>query len=156
MNEVVFLDTSILLNVLDVPGKNSDRATVAETFRMRRERGATFVLPVVALIETGNHIAQLSGGHERREYAGKFVGILRSALAGDIPMAISGVAWDPDFLTDLVDGAGDRLSLDLYAQDSMGSGDASILHEMDRYRRKIPSATPVSLWTLDEQLAAHV
>ena len=43
--------------------------------------------------------------------------------------------------------------LDVPAKDGLGSGDASLL-EMDRYREKVPSATPVSLWTLDETLGS--
>ncbi len=44
--------------------------------------------------------------------------------------------------------------LDVPAKNGLGSGDASLLLEMDRYREKVPSATPVSLWPLDETLGS--
>ena len=44
------------------------------------------------------------------------------------------------------------MSLLDFATAGLGSGDASLLLEMDRYRGKVPSATPISLWTLDETL----
>lgn len=62
MGDVVFVDTSVLLNVLDVPGKNSDHVEVASTFKQRVQEGHTFVIPATSVIEVGNHIAQLSDG----------------------------------------------------------------------------------------------
>jgi hypothetical protein len=39
----------------------------------------------------------------------------------------------------------------------IGAGDASILHEMRRYRSRsdVPSGLVVTIWTLDATLAAH-
>lgn len=42
-----------------------------------------------------------------------------------------------------------------FAMTGIGSGDASLLMEMDRFRMKVPSATPITLWTLDEQLSSY-
>jgi hypothetical protein len=64
------------------------------------------------------------------------------------------VPWDQGFLTALIEGGGDRMSLVDFASVGLGSGDASLLLEMDRYRGKVPSATPISLWTLDETLGS--
>jgi hypothetical protein len=64
---VEFIDSSILCNLLDIPGKNESHTTVLEEFRARALRGTTFVIPVAAVIETGNHIEQVNeGGHRRR------------------------------------------------------------------------------------------
>jgi hypothetical protein len=68
VGSLVFIDTSILTNFFDVPNKNSDRATVVKEFEQRRQAGATFVLPVTSIIETGNHIAQLNGNARRRAW----------------------------------------------------------------------------------------
>ena len=65
MGEIVIVDTSILLNVLDVPGFNQDRETVFETFEQYIEAEATLLIPLGAVLETGNHIAQLSNGNQR-------------------------------------------------------------------------------------------
>jgi hypothetical protein len=42
-----------------------------------------------------------------------------------------------------------------FAMTGIGSGDASLLMEMDRYRAKVPSATPIRLWSLDVLLSSH-
>lgn len=155
MAEVVFLDSSVLFNLLDVPGKNSDNATVRSEFRRLAREGATFVFPVTAVIETGNAIAQLADGHSRRTCMERFVKWLRGALTTTAPLAVSGVPWDLDFLTALIDGDGRRMPLVDFAMTGIGSGDASLLMEMDRYRAKVPSATPIRLWSLDALLSSH-
>lgn len=42
-----------------------------------------------------------------------------------------------------------------FAMTGIGSGDASLLMEMDRYRLNVPGGTPIELWTLDRQLASY-
>ncbi|MFJ8843469.1 hypothetical protein ACIRFF_11250 [Streptomyces cyaneofuscatus] len=67
---VEFVDTSILCNLLAVPGKCQDREQVIDELKRKRERRETdLLLPVTAIIETGNHIAQVSDGRARRSYA---------------------------------------------------------------------------------------
>ncbi len=153
-SEVVFLDSSVLFNILEVPHKCSDRADVVAKFKEQAENGATFVFPMTAVIETGNAIAQLAG-HDRRVCMDRFVGLLRKALNTTSPWAVSGVPWDGTFLNALIDGGGNRIPLIEYATRGIGSGDASLLLEIERYRARVPSATPVRLWTLDKTLSAH-
>ncbi len=154
MAGVVFLDSSVLFNLLDVPAKNSDRTAVVARFQRLVREATTFVFPVTAVIETGNIIAQLPDGNARRTCMERFVEWLRKALTTTAPLAVSGVPWDEGFLTALINGGGNRMGLVDFATVGLGSGDASLLLEMDRYREKVPSATPVSLWTLDETLGA--
>lgn len=154
MAGVVFLDSSVLFNLLDVPAKNSDRSEVIARFQRLARDATTFVFPVTAVIETGNVIAQLPDGHARRACMERFVEWLRKALTTTAPLAVSGVPWDESFLTALIDGGGDRMSLLDFATAGLGSGDASLLLEMDRYRGQVPSATPINLWTLDEALGS--
>lgn len=65
MAEVVFVDTSVLLNLLDVPGKNGDRDSVTAEFKRMASDDAVLVIPIAAVIEVGNHIAHLSSGRQR-------------------------------------------------------------------------------------------
>lgn len=51
MTEVVFLDSSVLFNILGVPRKCSDRAEVVARFKEQAENGATFVFPMTAVAE---------------------------------------------------------------------------------------------------------
>lgn len=154
MTEVVFMDSSVLFNLLQVPRKCGDRAVVLAEFEELRKNGATFVFPVTAVVEVGNTIAQLAG-HDRRVCMERFVGLLRQALGAVAPWAVSGVPWDGDFLAALIDGGGIRLPLVDFATSGIGSGDASLLLEIERYRARVPSATPVRLWTLDKTLSSY-
>lgn len=155
MAGVVFLDTSVLLNLLDVPHNNSDHAEIREEFRRLAADVTTFVVPVTAVVETGNAIARLPGGNERRACMTRLADWLRTALTATAPLAVSGVAWDESFLIALLDGGGARMPLVEFATCGVGSGDAGLLLEVERYRSKVPSATPIAVWTLDEALNAH-
>ncbi|MGH3695326.1 MAG: hypothetical protein ACRDRX_15290 [Pseudonocardiaceae bacterium] len=154
MTEVVFLDSSVLFNILEVPHKCSDRASVIDEFKKLVGDGATLVFPLTAVIETGNVIAQLAG-HDRRVCMERFVRLLQQALSTTAPWAVSGVPWDGNFLSALIDGGDRRRPLVEYATMGIGSGDASLLLEIEFYRARVPSATPIRLWTLDKALSAH-
>ncbi|MFF4990475.1 hypothetical protein ACFY19_25065 [Streptosporangium saharense] len=81
---VEFVDTSVLCNILDVPGKNQDRASVMRQLR-EEKRECDLILPVTTVIETGNHIAQLSDGRVRRDRADKLHRLLSLVIAGEAP-----------------------------------------------------------------------
>lgn len=155
MSDVVFVDTSVLLNLLDVPHKNSDRDAVRNEFKRLVANRCLLIIPIAAVVEVGNHVAQLPG-HLARERATQLANFLRRSISGQPPWVVSGARWDTDYLQALVEG-NDRLGLVDFATQGIGSGDASILLEIDRYRARtdLPSGQPVRLWTLDASLAAH-
>ena len=63
MSDIVIVDTSVLLNVLDVPAFNQDRAEVFERFGELLDADANFLLPMAAIFETGDHIASAIFSH---------------------------------------------------------------------------------------------
>jgi hypothetical protein len=85
MSSIVLLDTSIYLNILDVPGNNQHREDVMEEFKLRIEQGDSFLLPMAAIWETGNHIANLRDGSLRYKFATDFISDVKSALNGNTP-----------------------------------------------------------------------
>jgi len=85
MSDIIIIDTSVLLNVLDVPAFNQHRAAVLAEFGELVDVGASFLLPIAAIFETGNHIAHLRDGRERRRYAKNFRDRIREALEGEAP-----------------------------------------------------------------------
>lgn len=154
MTVAVFVDTSILLNLLDVPKRNDEREAVGAEFVVWQEQQATFVLPVTTVIETGNAVAKVEGG-SRWAFIEKFVEILRLAVTGTTPWAASGAVWDAGFIQKLIDGHDHVPALPALMKSELGVGDSGILAEIEQYRTRIPSATPVRLWTLDTQLGAY-
>lgn len=150
---VVFIDTSVLLNILAVPGMCADSVEVKSVFRDRVAAGVKFVLPVTTVIETGNHVANCSG--DRRSASVRYTSAINAARASDPPWTIRDVNWGEEFLADLVNGAstGSDLLSHLSAG-TMGAGDLSILVERDQFVRD-SAFSNVQIWTLDRRLAAY-
>lgn len=150
---VEFVDTSILLNLLDVPGKNQERDAVLVEFTERRAL-VEFVLPVTAVVETGNHIAQLPDGWQRRSCAERFVAFLQQIVDGATPWVLHEFEWDERFLRDLMSGASTSMSLVSHAEAKVGCGDLCILAERDRFKLRTASGLRVDIWTKDQGLLA--
>ncbi|MFF1464156.1 hypothetical protein [Streptomyces sp. NPDC058330] len=150
-----FVDTSILCNLLGVPGKCQDREQAIEELKSKRERRETdLLLPVTAVIETGNHIAQVSDGRSRRSCAERFSGVLTTVIEGRAPWALNELEWDGAHLRALVAGGSTGSSLIEHACNRLGCGDLNILIERDRYLART-SGVRATIWTLDELLRSY-
>ncbi|WP_434592760.1 hypothetical protein [Streptomyces sp. A5-4] len=149
------MDTSILCNLLGVPGKCQDREKViGELKRKRENRECDLLLPVTAIIETGNHIAQLSDGRVRRTCAERLSGVLRTVVDGTAPWALNEVEWGAEHLRALISGGSTGSTLVEHACNQLGCGDLNILVERDRYLART-SGVAATVWTLDELLASY-
>lgn len=85
MSAICIIDTSIFLNLLNVPGRNQDKTSVKNSFTDYVDLGMTFILPMATIIETGNHIAQNGDGNIRRQTAQRFCHAVKGAFSGDAP-----------------------------------------------------------------------
>lgn len=150
---VTFVDTSILLEVLAVPGKSQQPENVRTELRERTETGETLILPTAAIIETGNHIAQLDG-RARRDRAAALTRVLRATYEGTAPWTLNGAVWDASLLRAICDGARGCLPLAEMAAQGVGAGDVSILAEAEAYEHRV-ARVAVGIWTLDAGLAAY-
>jgi hypothetical protein len=88
MSSIFLIDTSIFLNLINVPSCNQDREVVLEDFKTYSQSNCTFLLPMATIIETGNHIAQNGDGRVRRQVASRFVEMIKAAFKGEAP-------WQP-------------------------------------------------------------
>jgi hypothetical protein len=153
MREVRFVDTSVLCDLLDVPGKNQQRDVVRQELRSLVEDGVQLVLPIAAIIETGNHIANAAG--DRRPSAERLQRFLELAASEDPPWQLHAVTWDAAFLAHLQAGDGTGMALvDHLGNGTMGTGDVAILCERDVFRAR-SSFRAVEIWTLEATLAAY-
>jgi hypothetical protein len=145
---VVLVDTSIFLNVLDVPGRNQQRLIVLRELQQRLEATQELLLPIAAIIETGNHIGHLPDGRLRRQAAERFVVEVRKALDGTAP-------WVParpitrDDIADWLEGFPD------HAMAERGLGDVSIIAEWERQRQLSQGRRRIEIWSLDEHLQGY-
>ena len=152
-NPVFFIDTSVLCNLLKVPGRSDDYQAVQDEFERRRKRGAKFILPITTLIETGNFIAQ-SGG-DRHAAAGRFEAAVQAAASADPPWIIRDVQWSTHFLEHLLAGNSTGSTLvEHFAAKGLAAGDLAILIERDEFINST-SFSDVRIWTLDEKLDVY-
>lgn len=148
---VILVDTSVLCELLEVPTRASSPAVHQQQLVRFSEEGATLLLPMATLIETGNHIAQ--NGHEaqRRKVATDFVALVEGALSGQgkpfatasFPNEVTVKRWLAIFPAEASRNAQRRKGI--------GLGDVSILDEFDRQCRLNPRR-PVRIWSLDHPL----
>lgn len=150
---VLFIDTSVLCNIIDVPGRNQHRDKVRAEFRDLIDEGVNFVIPVTAVIETGNHIANASG--DRRAAANRLAELLEEATLNNAPWQLHAVTWDATFIGSLLAGNGTGQPLvDLLGNAQMGTGDVAILCERDMFRART-DFDEVGIWTLESTLGAY-
>lgn len=145
MSEIVLLDTSVLLNVLNVPGFNESREAVIAELERLIEGAAHLFIPMAAVFETGNHIAQLSDGRVRRYCARQFVSAIQAAIddrAPWKPMRMPDVALVRSWLNDFPEAA----------MRGHGMGDLSIRKEWQVQCEQF-SMSRVRVWSLDQDLA---
>jgi hypothetical protein len=151
---VWLLDTGILCELLDVPGKSQQPDAVKARAQELLADGDRFVLPVAAVIETGNHICNAKGG-DRRGAAERFAMLIEAVRAGTDGWALHQMTWDDTFLGRLIDGSPDwERFVDLAGSGRMGSGDIAILAERERFRQA-GAFRDVRIWTLETELGAY-
>lgn len=156
MKRIVLIDTSVLLNLLLVTGRNQDAAQVESEFCQLVDQGAEMLLPFAAVVETGNHIAKVADGNRRRQHGNELLTLVRDSVAGKAP-------WQPIGLPSLAEFAAWLESFPGHVQRSKsvdkpnegGSlGDLLILKDFERTCSLHPRAD-VRIWSLDKDLQAQ-
>lgn len=153
MTQVTFIDTSVLCELLGVPGKSNAETSGRLRIEMeqRHQTGERFVLPVTTIIETGNHIAQCDGN--RYEVAGRLVRLLQMAANGQSPWLVLQTNYGQEFLAALCAGDSTGQTLPSLAAMKVGAGDVALLVERDTFVAN-SAVTGASVWTLDDGLAS--
>ncbi len=156
MSAICIIDTSVFLNLLDVPGRNNQREDVDKAFLEYVELGATFVLPMATILETGNHIAQNGDGGTRRETAQRFCEQVTLAFSGKAPYQISEFPNSTEVLEWLAkfpNLAGQNKS---QAKTTEGTsfGDLSIIEEFNKFANRF-YMSEIFIWSLDRDLSNY-
>jgi hypothetical protein len=155
VSQVTFIDTSVLCELLKVPGKSQRPKDIRDELELRAQRGERFVIPVTAIIETGNHIAQASG--DRHAAAKRLCDLVHSIIGGDASFLLHQFVWDGAFLQDICQGDSTGQSMDQWAAAAqMGAGDIAILVERDRFiARSAFRRNQVTIWTLEAVMGSY-
>ena len=146
MSAICLIDTSILVEILNVPRKAVLYEKVWSELETKIRNKETLFLPMATILETGNHIAQNGNGNQRRTCAQKFVSQVQKALNGESPFR------PISFLTDK------QLQhwLNEFPESAMrgsGLGDLAIVHDFYRTCEQNPRRR-VYIWSLDEHLSS--
>ncbi len=141
---VYLVDTSILCNIIPVPGRDRDRETVLSDFRDYIELGVNFILPMATIIETGNHIAQNGDGRQRRTAAERYITLVKDAIDGKSPFSPTRF-FEPEELRQWLDKFPD------FAMRETGFGDLSIIEEFHK-QCELNRHSEVFVWSLDADL----
>lgn len=156
MGDIVLLDTTVYLNVLDVPGRNQQREQVLDAFESRVRKGDHFLLPMATIWETGNHVSRLANGSLRYEFAQRLVANVHAALDGETPYRTTYfpdnrvfAAWLNDF-----PGFAQRNKSAQKTTEGISLSDLSIIKEWEQTRDR-HALSRVLIWSLDSDLSAY-
>ncbi|MFD5554058.1 hypothetical protein ACFWIA_09495 [Streptomyces sp. NPDC127068] len=145
---VDFLDTSVFVEILDVPHMNAHRKAILSEMDARLDARVRFVLPTATVIETGNHVFQIKDGAARRTCAATFMNLLLRTARGEAPWVLHERTWDGDFISSLSRGGTTGMDLAEHAVcQQLGTGDLSIVAERDLYASR--AQAEVRIWTLE-------
>ena len=156
MSAVCLIDTSVFLNLLNVPGRNQDKAKVKATFKDYVDLDVTFILPMATILETGNHIAQNGDGGKRRETADRFCKVIKAAFEGDAPYRPSDFPSNAeilDWLGQFPDYAGKNKS-PMKLTEGTSFGDLSIIKEFEKCCARF-GMSEIFIWSLDSDLSQY-
>lgn len=145
---VHFIDTSVFVNIIDVPNMNDQRGTVMKELKelLKNRNKEKMILPFATIIETGNHIAQNGNGQQRRKSAEFFCQIIKKTLNGEAPWTYYGEQLREDDLNKICAEFPDA------AMQGEGFGDLSIIHSYNRYKEETPAISEIRIWSLDKHL----
>lgn len=138
---IALIDTSVLCNIIPVPGFDQDRDEILSEMERLIDQRTTLLLPMAAVIECGNHIAQLGSGGVRRTAAQRFCEQVGNAIDGKAPWTPTPF-WDVDALRKWLHEFPDQ------AMREVGMGDLSIIKEWER-QCALNRARRVFIWSLD-------
>ena len=146
MSAICLIDTSIFVEILDVPRKAARHEQVILELQVKIENSEALFLPMATILETGNHIAQNGDGGQKRACALKFVSRVQEALEGKSPFKpISFLEKEQlqQWLSEFPDSAMRGNSL----------GDLFIIHDFERLCRQSPRRA-IYIWSQDRHLSS--
>ena len=145
MKAIAIVDTSVLCEILAVPGKSSDQEGVVAELERKVAAQEFLFLSTVAVVEAGNHIGHIGDGARRRRCAEALVELVRNALSGKSPFVALGL-WDQATVHGWLDDFPD------WASRGSGIGDLAMKKDWER-QCALNRGRRVYIWSLDSHLA---
>jgi hypothetical protein len=147
MTAICIVDTSVFCNILGIRNRSQHQGEVLDQLETYIQQGASLLLPIATIYETGNHIAQQGDGGERRQKAQLFVDQVRAGFSREAP-------WTPTPIQDLEEIVSWLAEFPDSAMREIGFGDLSILKIWEEQCTLHPNRR-VLVWTYDEHLRGY-
>lgn len=147
---VCLLDTTIVTCLVRVPFFEQGSDDIERELEGKVRARETLLLPMTAILETGNHIGQHGDGGTRRKVATRFVKLVSSAIAGDLPFAPTKL-FDSSSLQSWLEEFPDWVMRNDSKGKGSGLGDLSIKKDFEHQCILNPSRR-VYVWSVDEHL----
>ncbi len=144
-----FIDTSVMLNILDVPGRNADREDILAEFKVIDSSRESLYIPLPTIIETGNHIAHINDDRARRACADKFAKMLNALSDEEAPWKLYGYELKPN---DIKEIANQFINS---ATAKTGIGDLCIVYFYEKYINNTSALGKVMIWSTDRHLMGY-
>jgi len=155
MKETRFIDTSILLEILEVPDKCEDPKKYQKEFaEFATQSQASVIMPISVLIETGNHINHITGNQPAKEKSTqRFLDILKLFIHSTNPWSFYGYNFTADDIERVIG------KYQEYRYSGPGIGDVFILDSYFEYVAKLKDSGnqnhKIEIWTLDQHLTGY-
>ena len=150
MKSVKLIDTSILCEMLMIPGKcdSAFSKKVCGEFVRLAKKDVRFILPLATVVETGNHIAQNGDGNIRRKKARELVDFVNQSLKHESPF-LPPPFWQEEDLRAWMARFPDA------AMREIGLGDVSIQRDLERAKEllHLPTDVSIEIWSKDSHLS---
>ncbi len=146
---VRFIDTSIMLNLLEVPDRCDDKELVKQEWKEVLQRKETLIMPIATIIETGNHIAHISDGTVRRTVTMKFAEFLKKTADSKAPWTLYGNGLEKEEIKYIAE------HLIKFTQIKMGIGDMTIIYAYEKFLKEEPAIGTIMIWSTDKHLSSY-
>jgi hypothetical protein len=158
---LIVVDTSYLLELVQVPDCSSDRAygPICQLFENARHITDQLQVPLPVLFELGNHVADVKNGESRKRLAAELIDAVNDWLSGETPLTIVSSMNDARTVQDFRDAVtGLTQEFRTLAPDRQGLTNAAIALEAKKLRQKHKNSSLktylVHIWTTDKKLKA--
>lgn len=149
---ICLIDTSILCEILQVPNKCGNHREIYSQMEQKIET-ESLLLPMSAIIETGNHIGQNGDGRQRRAAADRFVTIIQQAIRGETPFTTTPFFEREDLQVWLAEFPDWAMRTDAKGKGS-GFSDLTIFKEFER-QCALNRNRRVYIWSNDQHLSSY-
>lgn len=151
---IFFIDTCILLEILQVPQKFNIKDSETHTKLLRdrsTDNNSLIIMPISVIVETGNHINQIQNPTRRTDCYNKYIDILNSITKGTVPWQLFGYDYKNQDLAMII-----NLSKKLFIS-KVGMGDIFILDSFNKYLETLPRDRKynIEIWTKDKHLESY-